>query len=90
MQRIATLKPDPDEESRRRAVQDDVARLILAFERDGISISGDVAYAAWRRHSEDSCAGWLSLIGDDADMRRAVLRFLDISEGDGDVRHRHA
>lgn len=82
MQRIATLKPDPDEESRRQMVQDDVARLVLAFERDGISISDDVAYAAWRRHSEDSCAGWLSLFGGDKELRQAVLRFLDIIDGD--------
>lgn len=82
MHRIAILKPDPDEEARRRSHQDDVARLVLAFDRAGIRISDDVAYAAWRRHSEDSCAGWLSLFGGDEELRQAILRFLDIIDGD--------
>ena len=80
VRRVASLKPDPDERTRRRSVEDDVARLVLAFERDGIDLPTDVAYAAWRLYSEELCAAWLALYEEDEALRRAVLPFLDIDE----------
>ena len=71
--RVANLMPDPDEQTRRQSVEDDIARLVLAFERDGIDLPADVPYAAWRRHSEEMCAGWLVLCEEDEALRRAVL-----------------
>ena len=59
VRRVASLKPDPDERTRRRSVEDDVARLVLAFERNSIDLPADVAYAAWQLYSEELCAGWL-------------------------------
>lgn len=80
IRRVASLKPDPDERTRRLSVDDDVARLVLAFERDGIDLPPDVAYAAWQLYSGELCAGWLGLFEEDEALRRAVLPFLEIDE----------
>lgn len=76
----ARLKVDHEEEARRRSVDEDVTRLVGALAADQISVSPDDAYAAWRRHSEDFAAGWLTLYADDEANRQALLRHLDLDD----------
>jgi hypothetical protein len=74
----ARLKPDLDEHARRRSVADDVERLVAALAAERITVSPDDAYAAWKRHSDDFAASWLTLYDDDDANRQALLRHLDL------------
>lgn len=76
----ARLKPDLNEEARRRSVDDDVQRLVAALAADRITVTPDDAYAAWKRHSDDHEAGWLTLYADDHVNRQALLRHLDLED----------
>lgn len=78
--RIAHLKPDKVEVARRIAARDDVSRLMDALEAEGIIVTEEVAYAAWRRHSDWHEAGWLVLYPEDEDLRRALLPHLDVED----------
>lgn len=71
--RVARLRPDPAEESDRLAFQDDIRRLVDALAADSIVATEKVAYAAWRRHSDDLAAGWAAPYSDDERLRRASL-----------------
>lgn len=74
----ARLKPDLDEHARRRSVDDDVERLVAALAAERITVSPDDVYAAWKRHSEDLAASWLTLYDDDDANRQALLHHLDL------------
>lgn len=74
----ARLKPDLDEQARRRSVADDVERLVAVLAAERITVSPDDAYAAWKRHSDDFAASWLTLYDDDDANRQALLRHLDL------------
>ena len=85
--RYARLKPDLVEEGARRRAERDIQKLVRALAADGITASPDVAYAAWKRHSDEHEAGWLALYPDDADLRRALLNHLDLVEDADALRH---
>ena len=74
----ARLKPDLDEHVRRRSVDDDVERLVAALAAERITVLPDEAYVAWKRHSDDFAASWLTLYDDDDANRQALLRHLDL------------
>ncbi|WP_141397058.1 hypothetical protein [Sphingomonas ginsenosidimutans] len=74
----APLKPDLDEHARRMSVADDVERLVAALSAERITASPDDVYAAWKRHSDDFAASWLTLYDDDEANRQALLRHLDL------------
>lgn len=74
----ARLRPDLDEHARQRLVADDVERLVTALAAERITVSQDDAYAAWKRHSDDFAASWLTLYDDDDANRQALLRHLDL------------
>ena len=78
--RIGHLKPDRVEVARRIAARDDVSRLIYALEAEGIIVTEEVAYAAWKRHSDWHEAGWLVLYPEDEDLRFALLPHLDVED----------
>ena len=46
--RVARLKPDPVEAADRVAFRDDIRRLVDALAAAGVSVTEDVAYAAWK------------------------------------------
>ena len=77
---IAHLKADRVEVARRIATRDDVSRLMDALEAEGIIVTEEVAYAAWRRHSDWHEAGWLVLYPEDEDLRLALLPHLDVED----------
>ena len=78
--RIAHLKPDRVEVARRIAARDDVSRLMDALQAEGIIVTEEIAYAAWRRHSDWHEAGWLVLYPEDEDIRLALLPHLDVED----------
>ena len=80
-QRIARLLPDEVAQKRRAAASDDVGAIVQAFRADGVLISDDDAYEAWRRLSETHAAGWLVLYDDPADIRARLLPFLEVEDG---------
>lgn len=79
--RIARVLPDVIAEKRRAAASEDVATIVQAFRADGVLISDDDAYEAWRRLSGTHSAGWLALYEDPADIRARLLPFLEVKEG---------
>lgn len=78
--RVARLKPDPVEVANRVAFRDDIRRLVDALAADGIAASEEVAYAAWKRHSEDHAAGWLILYDEDEEVRHALMPHLVVED----------
>ena len=44
---------------------DDIARLVRAAAAAGFVLFAEDAVVLWRRHSEDVCAGWLTLEGEE-------------------------
>lgn len=79
--RIARVLPDEIAERRRAEASDDVAAIVQAFRPDGVLISDDDAYEAWRRFSDTHSAGWLALYDNPADIRARLLPFLEVEEG---------
>ncbi len=51
-----------------------------ALEAEGIIVTEEVAYAAWKRHSDWHEAGWLVLYPEDEDLRLALLPHLDVED----------
>lgn len=78
--RVAHLKPDRAEVGFRISVRDDVHRLVAALEANGVMVTEEVAFAAWRRHSDSFEAVWTALYPDDDDNRRALLQYLDVED----------
>lgn len=82
----AVLKPLEWEQRMRVDYRDDVLRIVAVLAADGIAISEDVAFMAWRRFSEeDRCAGWYSP-GADEEIRRNLMPHLELrplAEQDG-------
>lgn len=79
--RVARLLPDEMAEKRRAEASDDVAAIVQGFRADGVLISDDDAYEAWRRFSDTHSAGWLPLYEDPADILARLLPFLEVEEG---------
>ena len=74
----AVLKPLEWEQRMRVDYRDDVLRIVAVLAADGIAISEDVAFMAWRRFSEeDRCAGWYSP-GADEEIRRNLMPHLEL------------
>ena len=71
------LKPDRDEAHRVGSVPDDVERWVQALLLRGFEVPSEDVYAAWWRHSEASCAGWLAPYGDNENDCRALLEHLE-------------
>ena len=54
-------------------------RLVAALAAGRITVAPDDAYAAWKRHSDEFAASWLTLYDDDDANRQALLRHLDLT-----------
>ena len=54
------LKPDLVEAQRFENAQSDIERWVGALRDRGFEASHEDVYAAWKRHSEASCAAWLA------------------------------
>lgn len=79
--KIARLKPDPFEAGLRAEYHDDVLRIVRVFDDIGVTVSEDVAFAVWRRFSEeDRCATWYPLGGDDDWVRACVMPHLNLDD----------
>lgn len=74
------LKPDLAEAQRYESVRGDVEHWVQALMVRGYEVSTDDVYAAWRRHSEESSAGWLAPYGDEERDCTALLEQLEPSE----------
>lgn len=55
--RIARVLPNEIAERHRAEASDDVTAIVQAFRADGVLISDDDAYEAWRRFSDTHSAG---------------------------------
>lgn len=76
--RIARLKPDSYRALRIADKAADIARLRRALTGSGIVADDDTIFDAWRRHSDECAASWLSLYPSDDDNLSALLRHVDL------------
>lgn len=77
----ATLKPDPFCAAHIAQAADDIRQLSNALRSKGIVADDHTIYDAWRRHSDDYCAGWLALYPDEESNASALLKHLDLHPG---------
>jgi hypothetical protein len=75
--RRASLKPDPVAEHKREWPQACVETLRANLLSFGIEASDDAIFAAWERHSDSFCAGWISIYDNAEQNVRALVAHFD-------------
>lgn len=60
---------------------EDIARLVSAASNQGYRVSPDHAAEMWIRHSEDYCAGWLTMGDSDEGLLPILLQYATVIDG---------